>query len=178
MFSNNNTFGNPQGGNTLFGGGGGGGGGFPGSNQNYNNNNLNQNVKDDTLTDLNVANPAHQPEDSVSSINWIPNQSFGNMFAAACWDGKIKLYSVAQSYNSASLNMVNMYQYKEPVLGITFIGDGSTLFAACGDNTVQAFDVQKNGPSRTVSLHNSPVRDCFWINEINMLVTGSFDKSI
>ena len=58
----------------------------------------NDNTASDDMKDINLANPEHQPKDTISDIQFHPNsQSY--QFATCCWDGKVSFYSISAQGN-------------------------------------------------------------------------------
>jgi mRNA export factor len=51
------------------------------------------------------------------------------------------------------------------------------VFSAGCDNLAKKWDLATNQPTQ-VAQHDAPIRHCAWIQEVNLLVTGSWDKTL
>lgn len=66
---------------------------------------------------------------------------------------------------------------EKPVLCSAWSTDGSAVFAGGCDNAVKMWNLATN-QQQQVAAHGAPVRHCFFVSQMNMLVTGSWDKTI
>lgn len=57
------------------------------------------------------------------------------------------------------------------------VDDGSRLFAGCINNYVTAIDT-KSGQTANVGVHESGVRDVYWISSANLVCSLGFDKQM
>lgn len=133
--------------------------------------------QDDSLADIGLDNPANHPLDTVSSIQWIPNQQL-RLFAASTWDGKVHIYDVAlNGYQKFITQKFVFSSQNEPILSISWKKDASMIFAGCGDNTVKAFDVG-SGKSMVIGSHDGPVNSVYWIDQMNAVMSVGFNQQI
>lgn len=133
--------------------------------------------QDDSLADIGLDNPANQPMDTVSSLQWIPNPQL-RLFAASTWDGKIHIYDVAlNGYQKFITQKFVFTSQNEPILCTSWKKDSSMIFAGCGDNTVKAFDVG-SGKSMVIGNHDGPVNSVYWIEQMNMVMSISYNQQI
>ncbi|GJM93796.1 hypothetical protein PR202_ga10384 [Eleusine coracana subsp. coracana] len=89
------------------------------------------------------------PEDSVSSLSFSPN---ANHLIATSWDN--------QALCSA---------WKD---------DGTTVFSGGCDKLVKMWPLLSGGQPTTFSGHEAPVKELAWIPQMNLLVSGSWDKTL
>lgn len=55
--------------------------------------------------------------------------------------------------------------------------DGGAIFAGCADGTTKMIDVSTNN-IQNIGKQNAPVSTLHWIQEMNVLMVNSFDKSM
>jgi len=70
-----------------------------------------------------------------------------------------------------------MLQYGAPVLSACFAPDGKTVYAAGCDNFVKIWDLA-SGKHDKVAQHNAPVKEVHYVETQNVLITGSWDKTV
>lgn len=56
--------------------------------------------------------------------------------------------------------------------------DGSTVFSGGCDKIVKMWPLFSGGQSVTVAMHDGPIKEIAWIDKMNLLVTGSWDKTL
>jgi len=56
--------------------------------------------------------------------------------------------------------------------------DGTTVFSGGCDKQVKMWPLTSGGQPMTVAMHDAPVKDLAWIPEMNLLATGSWDKTL
>lgn len=86
---------------------------------------------------------------------------------ALCWD----VQASGQAVPKAAITL------EKPVLCSAWRPDGGAVFVGGCDNGVKLWDLATN-QQQQVAQHAAPVRHCFWIPQMNMLVTGSWDKTL
>lgn len=64
------------------------------------------------------------------------------------------------------------------VLCSTWKDDGTTVFSGGCDKTVKMWPLMSGGQPTTVAAHDAPVKEIAWIQQMNLLVTGSWDKTL
>lgn len=64
------------------------------------------------------------------------------------------------------------------VLCSTWKDDGMTVFSGGCDKTVKMWPLMTGGQPATVAAHDAPVKELAWIPQMNLLVTGSWDKTL
>lgn len=68
------------------------------------------------------------------------------------------------------------YSYLLKVLCSTWKDDGTTVFSGGCDKQVKMWPL--GAQPVTVAMHDAPVKDVAWIPEMNLLVSGSWDKTL
>ncbi|KAF1988085.1 WD40 repeat-like protein [Aulographum hederae CBS 113979] len=127
----------------------------------------------DTSKDVPVKDP---PEDSVSSLAFSP---VAEHLAVASWEKKVRIYEISPQGQSEGKAMID---FEAPVLSCAFSKDGTKVVGGGGDNAARMIDLAANQTTSTtqVAAHDAPVScvKMFNTNGNNMLVTGSYDKTI
>lgn len=60
----------------------------------------------------------------------------------------------------------------------TWKDDGTTVFSGGCDKQVKMWPLLSGGQPMTVAMHDAPIKELAWIPEMNLLVTGSWDKTL
>jgi len=148
-------FGQPAGGG-LFGGGGLGGG-------------FGQPTQKDANTNQSALVP-DSPSDSISCLAWSPA---GNILAAGSWDKSVRIWEVSAQGVQARMAI----QHEAPVLCCNFSKDGQKIVSGGCDNKVK-MKVLATQQEQQIGQHDAPVKEAFFIDEMNMVVSGSWDKTL
>jgi mRNA export factor len=146
-------FGQPAGGG-LFGGGGGGFG---------------QPQAKDPNTNQSAVVP-EAPSDTISALAWSPS---GNMFAASSWDKSVRIWEVTPQNIQARM----AYQHEAPVLCCNFSRDGQRIVSGGCDGKVK-MKMLATQQEQQIGQHDAPVKEAFIVDDMNMVVTGGWDKTI
>ena len=64
------------------------------------------------------------------------------------------------------------------VLCSSWKDDGTTVFSAGCDKQVKMWPLLSGGQPVTVAMHDAPIKEVAWIQQMNLLVTGSWDKTL
>jgi mRNA export factor len=56
--------------------------------------------------------------------------------------------------------------------------DGATVFSGGCDKQAKMWPLQSGGQAVTVGMHEAPIKGIEWIGQMNLLVTGSWDKTL
>jgi len=156
MFGATQPFGATGGG--LFGGGGCGGCGGFGTPQ----------IKDpNTNQDAPVP---EGPSDSISCLRWSPA---ANIFACGSWDKSVRVYEVTAQNIAPRM----AYNHEAPVLCCAFSKDGQRVFSGGCDNKVK-MKVLQTQQEQQIGQHDGPVKEVFVVDEMNMVVSGSWDRTL
>lgn len=115
------------------------------------------------------------PTDSVSSLSFSPKANF---LVATSWDNQVRCWEVLR--NGTNLGTVGKAQisHEQPALCSTWKDDGTTVFTGGCDKQVKMWQLSSGGQPVTVGMHDAPVKDLAWIPEMNLLATGSWDKTL
>eukprot|EP01126_Amoeba_proteus_P037767 TRINITY_DN3912_c0_g1_i17.p1 TRINITY_DN3912_c0_g1~~TRINITY_DN3912_c0_g1_i17.p1 ORF type:complete len:225 (-),score=33.16 TRINITY_DN3912_c0_g1_i17:709-1383(-) len=125
-----------------------------------------------TTTDFIVDPPC---TDSVSSLCWHPNAINPNQsqfLVAGSWDKQVRLWEVKPNGQTEGRASVS---HEAPVLSVCF--HANYVFSGGCDNKVLCWDVQANA-KMLFGSHDAPVKYVQWINDKNVLLTGSWDKTL
>jgi mRNA export factor len=68
--------------------------------------------------------------------------------------------------------------HDQPVLCTAWKDDGSIVFSAGCDKQVMMWPILSGGQPVQVGMHDAPIKDIAWVPEMNLLVIGSWDKTI
>jgi len=109
------------------------------------------------------------PADGVSSISWSPK---ANVFVATSWDNQVRCWEVAGGVQ-AKLSM----SHSQPVLCSSWSKDGVRVFTGGCDNVAKCWTLQ-TGQTMDVGKHDAPIKTCHYIDELSVLCTGSWDKTL
>jgi mRNA export factor len=52
------------------------------------------------------------------------------------------------------------------------------VFSGGCDKQVKMWPLSSGGQPVTVGIHDAPIKEISWISEMNLLVTGSWDKTL
>lgn len=64
------------------------------------------------------------------------------------------------------------------VLCSTWKDDGTTVFSGGCDKQVKMWPLLSGGQPMTVAMHDAPISEIAWIPQLNLLVSGSWDKTL
>jgi len=114
-----------------------------------------------------VPNP---PDDGISCLSWSPAQ---NVLAAGSWDKSVRIWEVSPSGVQAKV----AYQHEAPVLCCNFSKDGQRVVSGGCDNKVK-MKMLATQQEQQIGQHDAPVKEVFVVDEMNMVVSGSWDKTL
>lgn len=110
------------------------------------------------------------PSDSISALAWSPA---GNILAASSWDKSVRLWEVSPQ----GLRACMAYQHDAPALCCNFSKDGQKIVSGGCDNKVK-MKILQTQQEQQIGQHDAPVKEAFFCDEMNMVITGSWDKTI
>ncbi|KAG2396279.1 Protein RAE1-like protein [Vigna angularis] len=115
------------------------------------------------------------PTDSVSSLSFSPKANF---LVATSWDNQVRCWEVARNgVNVATVPKASM-THDHPVLCSTWKDDGTTVFSGGCDKQVKMWPLLSGGQPMTIAMHDAPIKEVAWIPEMNLLATGSWDRTL
>ena len=110
------------------------------------------------------------PGNSISSLAWSPVQ---DVIAAGSWDNSVYIWEVCGSEVLARTS----YSLSAPVLSCGFSRDGSRIISGGCDHQVTVRDLQAQ-QSMVLGHHTKPVKYVSTVDELNVVVSGSWDKTL
>merc|ERR1711971_1083837 len=108
------------------------------------------------------------PEDGISSVRFGPNSS--QFLLVSSWDKNVRVYDVTNNHLRVK------YSHQRPVLACAF-QDPIHVWSGCLDGKLKSFDINSNQES-VVGMHDNTIRCIEFSNEINAVVTGSWDSTV
>ncbi|GER50842.1 transducin/WD40 repeat-like superfamily protein, partial [Striga asiatica] len=118
---------------------------------------------------------AQPPSDSVSSLCFSPKANF---LVATSWDNQVRCWEVMKSGSTINTVPKASISHDHPVLCSAWKDDGTTVFSGGCDKQVKMWPLLSGGQPVTVAMHDAPIKELAWIPEVNLLATGSWDKTI
>ncbi|XP_059180697.1 mitotic checkpoint protein BUB3 [Centropristis striata] len=108
------------------------------------------------------------PEDGISAVKFSP--SAAQFLLVSSWDCTVRLYDVAG-------NVMRMkYQHTAPVLDCAFY-DPTHSWSGGLDAQLKTHDLNTDQDT-IVGTHDAPIRCVEYCPEVNVMVTGSWDRSV
>lgn len=114
---------------------------------------------------------ANSPNDTVSAMLFSPTNNF---LVTSSWNKEVAVYEVQSNGQAAAKAKVT---HTHPVLCVDWSADGAQVVSAGTDNLAKLWNLATN-QEITVGQHQAPIKSIHWVKEMNMVVTGSFDKTI
>lgn len=108
------------------------------------------------------------PEDSISAVKFSP--STGQFLLVSSWDCTVRLYDVAGN------SMRIKYSHLAPVLDCAFY-DPTHAWSGGLDTQLKTHDLNTDQDT-IVGTHDAPIRCVEYCPEVNVMVTGSWDRSV
>ncbi|KAL2349086.1 hypothetical protein Fmac_003086 [Flemingia macrophylla] len=138
---------------------------------------------------------AQPPSDSISSLSFSPKANF---LVATSWDNQVRCWEITRNGTVVNSTPKASISHDQPVMSLNLdynilIGkmgiiaivlcsawkdDGTTVFSGGCDKQVKMWPLTSGGQPMTVAMHDAPVKDIAWIPEMNLLATGSWDKTL
>ncbi|KAL1405067.1 mitotic spindle checkpoint protein Bub3 [Vanrija albida] len=109
------------------------------------------------------------PADGIAAVAWSADSS---ALLVASWDSTIQLHRV-----SVAPSPPQIFSHPRPVLAATFDSTPNTAFSGGLDRRVRQWDFG-TGDNRVLGKHDDSVSALVWIPEQNILVSGSWDKTL
>ncbi|KAF2351434.1 WD40 repeat [Trinorchestia longiramus] len=110
----------------------------------------------------------NSPGDCVQSVKFSPSSS--QFLLVASWDKTVRLYDLVGNH------MRLQYQHSAAVLDCCF-QDAVHVFSGGLDNQLKTFDLNTNAEA-VLGSHDSAIRCVEYCNDLNVVVTGSWDNSV
>ncbi|KAI9235559.1 MAG: WD40-repeat-containing domain protein [Podila humilis] len=111
------------------------------------------------------------PTDSISELAFSKTR---DLLAASSWDNEVRVWDVNSDGTTAP---VIRYAHKGPVLSCHWNKDGTKLASGGADKIGQVLDANTGQPAQ-FAVHEAPIKTVRWLDELNIVATGSWDKTI
>ena len=85
---------------------------------------------------------------------------------------------VVIDFHMVSIWCANCFFSLFQVLCSAWKDDGTTVFSGGCDKQVKMWPLLSGGQPQTVAMHDAPVKEIAWIPQMNLLVSGSWDKTL
>ncbi|KAA1071153.1 hypothetical protein PGT21_020580 [Puccinia graminis f. sp. tritici] len=129
------------------------------------------------------------PEDAISAVKFDPTNP--DLLLVSSWDKTVKLFNLS---NSSPTEPVSVYPHPSAVLDVCF-GAGKNAgraYTASLDRGVREIDLEPSAPTsnsnsnansnsrpnRVISTHQDAVRCVHYSSEFDILISGSWDRSV
>lgn len=116
------------------------------------------------------------PTGPVQAISWQKDQPY---FAATTWDSDTRVYEVAAD-EIKHLRLQQIIGHEYPLLDLAWKSstEGTAqLFGGAIDGSVIKMDLI-SGKSNAIGSHEKAVKKIFWVEEMGVLMTYSYDATI
>jgi len=104
-------------------------------------------------------------------LNFSPK---ANYLCAGSWDNQVRVWEIQ---NSGATIPKASTAHEAPVLCTSWSGDGSKIFSGGCDNKGKCWSIGTN-QSIQIAQHQAPIKSLFWVEEMQCLITGSWDKTV
>jgi len=116
---------------------------------------------------------AGAPSDTVSSLCFSPK---ANLLVAGSWDFKDQVR--CWEFNlMGQTNPKAAMSHDAPVLCTAWSGDGQSVFSGACDGKAKLWSMG-TGQSQQIAQHAAGIKSLSWIDQLNCLATGSWDKTV
>mmetsp|Transcript_9758 Transcript_9758/g.36354 ORF Transcript_9758/g.36354 Transcript_9758/m.36354 type:complete len:352 (-) Transcript_9758:162-1217(-) len=124
--------------------------------------------------------------DSISEIAFCPTQDF---LAASDWSGTVSCWQIQKNLNAAAPHNFQaqpkvQYKHKAPALCCAITHDGKIVSGGC-DNVARIkalpganLGTSNNATELEFGKHDAPIKAIRPVQDINMIITGSWDKTL
>lgn len=118
--------------------------------------------------------------DSVSSLSVNGSASVPtNMVIAGSWDNTVTCFEFQQTANGLNAVVQSQIRHDAPVLCTEIASDNYTTFSAGCDGQIRMWNVTQGPQSvQVIGKHDQPVKVMKFLPEKNILITGSWDKTV
>ncbi|MCH89629.1 protein RAE1-like, partial [Trifolium medium] len=97
---------------------------------------------------------------------------------ATSWDNQVRCWEISKNGNAITSTPKASISHDQPVLCSTWKDDGTTVFSGGCDKQAKMWPLLSGGQPVTVAMHDAPIKEIAWIPEMNLLATGSLDKTV
>jgi len=115
---------------------------------------------------------AQNPSDCISAVQF--SHATPTRLVVSSWDKHAYLYD---THAEPGGRLLKKYEHPAPVLDVCFGRDDNEAFSACLDYTVRRIDLE-SGELSDLSVHEAGVRSVIFARTHNLVVSGSWDKTL
>lgn len=118
------------------------------------------------------------PNDAISQIAFNPNY---DILAVSSWNNSVSCYQYDTSNsNGVQTRQIGSQRHDRGVLCCCWDQTGDVVFSGGCDNTVRLWKVkdQSNNNFVTLGQHNAAIKGIHFVAELNLVITGSWDRSV
>ncbi|CEL98498.1 unnamed protein product [Vitrella brassicaformis CCMP3155] len=121
------------------------------------------------------------PTDGISEVAWAKGR---NILACASWDKSVRIWEVTaqQTFGAAGGYTAApkvSYNHESPALTCEFSHDMQYLWSAGCDKKIKVCNLGAAGnPTQDCGTHDAPIRHIKWCQELNMLISGGWDRTL
>lgn len=119
----------------------------------------------------NDAEVADAANDGISCMEWSP---VSNHLIAGSWDNQIRCWEVSASGQATPRAATS---HAGPILCASWQHDGAKVYTGSCDKTAKVWDLSTSQATQ-VAQHTEPIKDIFWLKEMNCCVTSSWDRTV
>lgn len=126
---------------------------------------------------VNAQNPnndlvvGNSPNDTVSQLLFSP---VNNMLLASSWNKELAIYDIgAQGQTQLKIKQAHSH----PILSCDWNGDGTQVVSGGSDNLCKLWNLATN-QEIPIGQHAAAIKSVHFCKELNVVITGSFDKTI
>ena len=121
-------------------------------------------------------------DDTIQSLQFFPKADL-NYFASCGWDGKLRIFEIKNNIVSTSTNndkvnintnLISQFQFKSPILSLSWKGDSGNIFTGCCDGSINYVEFQKNSLTK-IGEHQYGCREVIYLDNFNLLISGGWD---
>lgn len=110
--------------------------------------------------------------DGISSLSFSPT---ANHLVATNWNNSAYCWEITPQ--GQTVPKAQLKDHTQPVLCSAWNQDGTQVFTGGCDKTVRLWNLATS-QSQQVGVHDAPVRHCFFVPTMNMLITGGWDRNL
>ncbi|KAI3906412.1 hypothetical protein MKW92_039414 [Papaver armeniacum] len=115
------------------------------------------------------------PGDYISSLCFSPKADY---LVATSWDNQVNCWEIRRLGATTESVARATVELDLPDLCSAWKDDGMAVFSGGCDKMVKVWPLMSGREPLAVGLHDGPVKEIAWIPDMNLLATGSWDKTL